>query len=99
MPLFQRQVLSTWVPVKQTRTIGAHPGLPSQTDERCKIAIQVDEPVEINHHPYSNHDHARKDFDFPQVGFELFQEPAHLVNAQTQEQKWQPHTERVEQKE
>ena len=35
----------------------------SQADERRKIAVQVDQPVEVDHHPHQHHDHSRSDFD------------------------------------
>ncbi len=35
----------------------------SQANERRKIAVQIDQPVEVDHYPHQNHDNPRSDFD------------------------------------
>src|SRR5712692_2978065 len=69
----------------------------SQTKEGSKIAIQIAQPVEVDHHPHQNHDHASTDFYLAQVRLEPPEHPAHLVETEAEEQKWKSHPERVEQ--
>ena len=51
----------------------------SQANEGRKIAVQVDQPVEVDHHSYERHDHARPDFNLAEMRLEPLQESATLV--------------------
>jgi hypothetical protein len=66
----------------------------SQANEGRKIAIQVDQPVEVDHHSHEHHDHARPDFNLAEMRLEPLQESAKLVEAEAKEQKWKIHAKR-----
>ncbi len=66
-------------------------------NERREIAVQVHQPVKVDHHSHQNHHRPRPDFDQMYMRLEPLQDPACLVKTETEEQKWEPHTKRVEQ--
>src|SRR5712692_1696134 len=67
----------------------------SQTKEGSKIAIQIDQPVEVDHDPHQNHDHASADFYLAHMWLEPLQYAARLVQTETEEEKGKAHAERV----
>src|SRR5712692_4419712 len=68
----------------------------SQTKEGSKIAIQIDQPVEVDHDPHQNHDHASADFYLAHMWLEPVQYAVRLVQTETEEEKGKAHAERVE---
>ncbi len=71
--------------------------LSSQANERRKIAVQVDQPVEIDHDPHQNHHHTCADFNLAYMRLEPLHYPTCLIKAEAKEQKGESHAERVEQ--
>ena len=59
--------------------------LSSQANERRKIAVQVNQPVEIDHDPHQNHDHASANLYLAKMRLEPLQYAACLVDAETEE--------------
>jgi hypothetical protein len=56
-----------------------------EANERGKKAIQIDQPVEIDHNPHQNHHDACSRLNFTEMRLEPLQEPTHLIEAETEQ--------------
>src|SRR6266700_548156 len=69
----------------------------SQPEERNSIAVQVDQPVEVDHHSHQNQHDPCADFNLAKMRLQPLQELAESVKTEAEQQKWDAHAERVEQ--
>src|SRR5579885_1050003 len=64
----------------------------SEMKERSRIAIEIDQPVQRDSNTHTNHNYPGEYFDLPRVRFQPLEQPMRLIKAQSQQQKWRPHS-------
>src|SRR5260221_11272532 len=69
----------------------------SEPNERDSIAVQVDQPVEVDHHSHQNQHDPCADFNLAKMRLQPLQELAELVKTEAEQQKRHSHAKRIEQ--
>src|SRR5260370_41148811 len=62
---------------------------------KVEISIEIDQPVEVDHYTYQDHNHSSTNFNLSCMRLQPLQKPTKMVEAEAEQKKWYPQAERI----